>query len=273
MYSGLLLLFGAVGAGAFAVCVSTIFFTCIEFFYYKFTGRLKLKKLKKLKEYRKEPVKYLKELKENAQRNQDIVKMASIATVLAVFGCWILPKAKIFGITTGMSVGLMAYSWFEKYKKKGVRLEKLRDIITIYDALAVYMPMGKNLQTVLESVSPLLKKLKTPVENCLKMYPYNAKEAILSLEKSCGLEEAGLLVSVLLQVSSTGRFELSGPEGNRLENIRTSFHDTRQEMMPMHNQLVNLLPFLVGVSIAIYVMGRHALDMLNSFNAMKFMNN
>lgn len=244
----------------------------IESIFYKITGRIRLKKIRKLKEYKKEPVKYLKELKENAMRSKDIVRMLGIAAIMAVFGCWLTPKVKLLGVTSGISAGLIAYSWLDKYKKKGVRLQKLRDIITIYDALAVYIPMGKNLQTVLENVLSLLKELRTPVENCLKEYLYKSKkEAILSLENSCGIEEAGLLVSVLLQVSDTGRFELSGPEGSRLENIRTSFHETRQEMMPMQNQLVNLLPFMVGVSIAIYIMGRHAVDMLNSFNGTDFL--
>jgi hypothetical protein len=256
----------ALGVALAISCLLALVCNITESFYYKVTGKLRLKKLRKLNEYKKEPVRYLKELKENAVRNKDLARMLTIAAALAVFGCLVTPKLKVFGITTGISIGLIAYSWLDKYKAKGVRLQKLRDIITIYDSLAVYVPMGKNLQTVLENVVPLLKVLKTPIENCLKVYPYNPKEAILTLENSCEVEEAGLLVSVLLQVSSTGRFELSGPEGSRLENIRTSFHETRQEMMPMHNQVVNLLPFLVGVAIAIYIMGRHAVDAINSFN-------
>lgn len=264
----------AVGIGMVAAGLGMIAMSGAEAVYTKVTGRISLKKLyKKEQQMAIDPVKQLKELQEKVQKNKDLINMSMLVLITGVACALLAPGTvlKVYGFSSGAGAGAFFYSIYQKQKKKGVRLKKLKEAILIYDAVNVYSETGENLPNILEKILPALDVLKPCVEKLLKRYPYNAQEAVLEMEKEMDFNEAGLLTSVLLQVITTGgHAAITASEGARMEDIRKTIFRTEIAVRPLYRQLVLFLPLGVGITMVLYALGRHVLNSLSVFNAGQF---
>jgi len=242
-----------------------------EALYEKITGRISLKRLYRQQQQQSlEPVLRLKKLNENLQNNRDLIKMSALVFGAGIIGALIMPGTtlKIYGFSSGAGAGAFFYSFYQKQRKKGVRLKKLKEAIFIYDAINVYSETGENLPNILEKILPALDTLRPAVEKFLKQYPYKAKEAVLEMEKEMDFNEAGMLASVFLQtLSSGGHNHITASEGVRMENTRKTIYKTDIAVRPLYRQLVLFLPAGAGVIMVLYTLGRHVLNSLSMFNA------
>lgn len=246
-----------------------------EIIYYKITGKINLKQLYKKQQEAKDPVGALKDIKDSIEQNKELINMSVVLITTGLLFALIVPGTtlKIYAFTSGTGAGALLYSVFTKHKKKGVRLKKLREAILIYDAVNVYGETGENLPNTLEKILPALDTLRPAVEKFIKRYPYEAKEAVLEMEKDMDFAEAGLLTSVFLQIiASGGNSMITTSEGVRMEAIRKTIYKTEIAVRPLYRQLVLFLPLGVGMTMVLYALGKHVLHSLSVFNSTQIIN-
>ena len=247
-----------------------------------FEQLLKLKvRLKKKAEFKRKSalssltlVEKLKVVKKKSD-NEEIRKLALISFGFGAFLAFSMPGiiAKIYGFLLGSVIAALIYIKYDNFKKGGDNAERLKEAILLYDAVEVFTSRGMGVQQALKKSLPLLKSLRPAVEKCLKKLPYAPAESIVEMEKDMGFEEAGILVSVLLQLLAGGTGNtLAGTEAVRLEKIRRALVRKKLSMRPTYQQFQLYVPFACGVAIVLYVLLRHVQTQFASMTGAEMIN-
>ncbi len=261
---------GIAGAGVIYLVIELY-----EAVYSKITGRLSLtRKLKRQRKSSKNLVGYLVEIRQASQKNRELVNGLLISLATGAVFAFIVPGllARVFAFFIGFSVGTILNFFMSRYQGRINRMKKLKEAVLIYDTIDIYTDTGESLPSALEKVLPSLDVLKSPVEKFIKEYPYGPTEAVVRMEKEMGIEEAGILASVMLQVMRTGSIgEISSAEGVRMENIRKTAYRADIAVRPIYRQVVLFLPLGLALTLVLYILGKHAVSSLMFMNAGQYL--
>lgn len=180
-----------------------------------------------------------------------------------------------FGKLIGFFIGALlaiAGSWiYEVTKQRRCEAQKIKETILLYDTVLIYHSRGYNLYQILEKALPLLNILKPAIEKCLMNYPHGPMEAIAQLEKDLDFDEAGILVSVLLQIKTSGDgAHISGPEAVRLEALRESLFMRNIALRPMYQEYQLYIPLVCGFVMIAWCYYRYIQERFGDFNAVTF---
>ena len=208
-----------------------------------------------------DPAQFLKKARRAVELNKELANLILCALVSGVVfflisGGGIAIRLTMFAV--GVTVGIFAYYFYAKYTKNTRKIKVLRELSLVYDTLSIYMDAGENLPTAIGKVLPALDVTKESFERFLVEYNYNIREALLNLEKNLGTEESGVLVSVMLQIVSTGSIkEIAMTEGGKLENARKTAYRVELAVRPIYRQLTLTVPVFLGMATMFYVLGKH----------------
>lgn len=217
------------------------------------------------------PIEHLKLRGEIDNSSKEKKKTLLVTLGSGLFLAITLPgiTGKLIGFPLGVLLGTVGYLRYSKISRERGYSQKLKESILLYDSLMIYIERGDNLQQSLERTLPLLKLLKPAVEKCLKKYPYNPIEAIADMEKDMAFDEAGILISILLQLQNNSQgAHVGGPEAVRLENLRKSLLRTNIKLRPLFQQFQLYLPLVCGFSLITYCYYRHYKEQMGSMNAL-----
>lgn len=190
----------------------------------------------------------------------ELRKLALVSLGFGAFLAFSMPGfvAKIYGFLLGSVLAALVYVKYDNFRRGGDNAEKLKEAVLLYDAVEVFASRGLGVQQALKKSLPLLKSLRPAVEKCLKKFPYAPAESIAGMEKDMGFEEAGVLVSLLLQLLAGGSGStIASSEAVRLEKIRRALVRKKLSMRPTYQQFQLYVPFGCGVAIVLYVLVRH----------------
>lgn len=175
---------------------------------------------------------------------------------------------KIIGFLIGALLAIGGRWIYKITIKRGNEAQKIKEAILLYDTVLIYHSRGYNLYQILEKTLPLLKILKPAIETCLMNYPHGPIEAISQLEKDLDFDEAGILVSVLLQIKASGEgAHISGPEAVRLEALRESLFMRNIALRPMYQEYQLYIPLVCGFVMIAWCYLRYIQERFGDFNA------
>ncbi|ABO49491.1 hypothetical protein Dred_0956 [Desulforamulus reducens MI-1] len=258
-----------VGLGVGIITAYTLY--AVFLLFQRLVARIQHKQsIKKASRFSKlNPIEHLKLKGQVKKSNKEQKEILFVTIGSGLFLAITLPgiTGKLLGFPFGILLGAIGYLRYTKIMRERRYGQKLKEAILLYDSLMIYMERGDNLQQALERSLPLLKLLKTPVEKCLKKYPYNPIEAIAEMEKNMNFDEAGILISILLQLQNNNQgAHVGGPEAVRLENLRKSLLRTNIKLRPMFQQFQLYLPLFCGFSLIAYCYYRHYKEQMGSLN-------
>jgi len=261
----------AVGTGLAASSMSSLIFDKAK----DLIGRVKnMAKTRRMqKESRLTLVEKLIKEKAKSNNNEDIKYLVASGVAGGFFIGMAMPGwyPKFVGFVLGACAGMFIYMQYDRMKRGGDKTRQLKEAVLLHDAVDVFTSYGYSVQQALEKSLPVLKTLRPAVERCLSRYPYEPVKSIIGLGDDLKFEEAGTLVSILLQLHTDGArmqqfakdgsnnssMHITGSEAVRLEKIRRSITRTSIALRPTYQQFRLYLPLIAGASLIFYCMIRH----------------
>ena len=168
-------------------------------------------------------------------------------------------------IAFGVGLGLIIGKLVEKIKKDKIYNAKVRELALISELIELFSMSGYQLNTILSLAIPLLSHIRPEVERCIARWPSGVDKALYALEKELNMEEAAVLVSVLVHANNIGveyAKQVLQEESRNLELIRKTLVELKIASKPIYYSVYRVIPFAAAIAMGIVPLVYNILDIL-----------
>ncbi|KJS10683.1 MAG: hypothetical protein VR67_17540 [Peptococcaceae bacterium BRH_c8a] len=159
------------------------------------------------------------------------------------------------------------YSWTQRGRLKQI---KLRECAILYEAIDLYTHAGYTVEQALKMGAALTPSIRPAVERCLAYWPQGPLRALERMGGDIGLEEAEILISVLMQAVKAGPERVAGllgEESVKLEELRQTMAEIKIAAKPIYMTAYYILPLAANMGIVLSTLGYRILFTLDGMKA------
>jgi len=168
------------------------------------------------------------------------------------------------GILSGYGLG----KFWVKIKKDKLYNQKLREMAIISEMMDLFANSGYQINQILRISSNLVHVIKPEIERCLSRWPIGVEKALYNLERELELDEASILISILVYANNIGTENMKRilqEESRNLDAIRKTLTDIRMSSKPMYYALFRVVPFVGAAAVVLVPLVTYVLDMIKIF--------
>lgn len=206
-------------------------------------------------------------VKINLDRRDIYYSLAGL--LIAVVVLWDTPAMHV-GAGLGILLGPVAVRIYRWTQRDSVKHIKLRECAILYEAIDLYTQAGYTVEQALKMGAVLTPAIRPAVERCLAYWPQGPLRALEKMGGDIGLEEAEILISVLMQAVKAGPERVAGllgEESTKLEELRQTMAEVRIAAKPVYQTAYFILPLAANMGIVLSVMSYRMIVMLNGMKA------
>ncbi len=206
-------------------------------------------------------------IKINLDRRDIYYSLAGL--LIAVIVLWGTPAIYV-GAGLGILFGPVAARVHRWTRRDRVKHIKLRECAVLYEAIDLYTQAGYTVEQALKMGAVLTPTIRPAVERCLAYWPQGPLRALEKMGGEIGLEEAEILISVLMQAVKAGPERVAGllgEESTKLEELRQNMAEVKMAAKPVYQTAYFILPLAANMGIVLSALGYRMLLTLDSMKA------
>jgi Flp pilus assembly protein TadB len=193
---------------------------------------------------------------------------------LAGFLCAVIVLRQTPVMLIGAGIGILVgpvvahiYRWTKRDKTKNI---KIRECAALYEAIDLYTQAGYTVEQSLRMGSILTPTIRPHIDRCLSYWPQGSIRALERLGGDLGIEEADILISVLMQAEKAGPERVAGllsEESTKLEELRQTMAEIKIAAKPIYQTAYFILPLAANMGIVLSVLGYRLWLMIDGLKA------
>lgn len=171
----------------------------------------------------------------------------------------------------GANIGFAVIWVYHRVREKTLKMQKLRGLAAIYEALVYYTRAGHNLRESLRLAGFLTPTLRPDIEHCVRRWLNGPEKAVQEFAERVNIPEAQVLAGLLVHCIDSGMdFGESAmqAEAKSLEDIRRTLVEVKIASKPVYYAMYRALPLVAISGIIIGALGYRAINMLSAITAL-----
>ncbi len=162
------------------------------------------------------------------------------AVVLLMLGMVKSIRFLFFHLILGLVIGLFVVGILKKIKKDMNRTKKLREVVTLFEGIEIYLKAGYSLMQSLRASKLFTNYITPSIDKCLSYWSMGPQKALEILKQELNLEETDSLILLMMHLESAGVKDLQGMLQREAHNI-DRLQRMKVELKIAHRPLVLLV--------------------------------
>jgi hypothetical protein len=209
-----------------------------------------------------------KKIKEETQD-----KLVLISMFVGALACYLLLYKIVpfwLSILIGAGIGMVGQTIYRSISKSSKEFIIIRELALLYECIELFTKAGFTVRQSLQMSQTVVPHLRNKIRNCIDHWPFGPLRALEKLGSDIGIEQANILVGLLMQIEESGTKNISGAmaqEAVRLEEIREALVESRIAKKPIYSTVYMFLPVASVLGILIAPLAYRAIQMISGLRA------
>ena len=210
----------------------------------------------------------IKKEKTPEEKYKDKVQLLFMLCGAVIFGIISIETAMFLQlIVIGSGLGFLSSKLYLHTHKITSRINKLKDIATLYESIDLFTKAGFNIRQSLQLSKILVPNIAEDIDKCINEWTTGPVQALSNFGEriSTDLPEADVLTGILIQAEEGGIKNIQGimeQEANRIGDLRKAAAESRIALGPIFSTIYLFLPAASFLGVIISPLAYYAIQMI-----------
>lgn len=173
-------------------------------------------------------------------------------------------------ILLGAGLGFLAPRLIDNFLNSSKEFKLTKEVALLYESVDLFLRAGFTVRQALGISRSLVPNLAGPLDKCLNRWPAGPLLALEHLGADIGLQQADMLVGLLMQAEEGGPEKVEGimaQEAVRIEELRQALAEGRIAKKPIYSTVYLFLPVVAVIGIIMGPLAYRAIQMIMGLSA------